>query len=44
MILNYFKLFSKPIYKSGIGYDIHRIDPKKNTGLNFVAIKIIIIS
>lgn len=38
--LNYFKLFSKPIFKYGIGYDIHRIDLKKNTGLKLCGLKI----
>ena len=36
----YFKLFSKPVYKIGIGYDIHRIDFKSKTGLKLCGIKI----
>ncbi|MDC1047614.1 2-C-methyl-D-erythritol 2,4-cyclodiphosphate synthase [Alphaproteobacteria bacterium] len=38
--LNYFKLFLKPIYKSGIGYDIHQIDTKSKKGLKLCGIKI----
>ena len=38
--LNYFKLFSKPLYKSGIGYDIHQLDTKTKTGLKLCGIKI----
>ncbi len=38
--LNYFKLFLKPIFKSGIGYDIHQIDPKSKKGLKLCGIKI----
>ena len=38
--LNYFKLFVKPIYKSGIGYDIHQIDPKSKKGLKLCGVKI----
>ncbi len=38
--LNYFKIFLKPIYKSGIGYDIHQIDTNKKTGLKLCGIKI----
>ena len=38
--LNYFKLFVKPIYKSGIGYDIHQIDTKSKRGLKLCGVKI----
>ena len=38
--LNYFKFFLKPIYKSGIGYDIHRFDNKTKNGLKLCGIKI----
>ncbi len=38
--LNYFKLFLKPIYKSGIGYDIHQIDSKSKKGLKLCGVKI----
>ncbi len=38
--LKYFKIFSKPIYKSGIGYDIHRFDTTTNKGLKLCGIKI----
>jgi 2-C-methyl-D-erythritol 4-phosphate cytidylyltransferase / 2-C-methyl-D-erythritol 2,4-cyclodiphosphate synthase len=38
--LNYFKLFLKPIYKSGIGYDIHQIDTKSKKGLKLCGVKI----
>ena len=38
--LNIFKLFSKPIFKSGIGYDIHRLNPKIKTGLKLCGVKI----
>lgn len=38
--LNYFKLFLKPIFKSGIGYDIHQIDTKSKKGLKLCGIKI----
>ncbi|MFL2543109.1 MAG: 2-C-methyl-D-erythritol 2,4-cyclodiphosphate synthase [Alphaproteobacteria bacterium] len=38
--LNYFKLFLKPKYKSGIGYDIHRVDTSKNKGLKLCGVKI----
>ena len=38
--LHYFKLFLKPIYKSGIGYDIHQIDSKSNKGLKLCGVKI----
>ena len=37
---NYFKLFLKPIFKTGIGYDIHRIDTKTKNGLKLCGIKI----
>ena len=38
--LNYFKLFSKTVFKTGIGYDIHRIDTKSKKGLKLCGIKI----
>ncbi len=38
--LNYFKLFLKPIFKSGIGYDIHQIDTKSTKGLKLCGIEI----
>ena len=38
--LHYFKLFLKPIYKSGIGYDIHQIDTKVKKGLKLCGVKI----
>jgi 2-C-methyl-D-erythritol 4-phosphate cytidylyltransferase / 2-C-methyl-D-erythritol 2,4-cyclodiphosphate synthase len=38
--LNYFKLFQKPIFKSGIGYDIHQIDTKIKKGLKLCGVKI----
>ena len=38
--LNYFRLFLKPIFKSGIGYDIHQIDQKSKTGLKLCGVKI----
>ena len=38
--LNYFKLFLKPIYKSGIGYDIHQIDTKSKQGLKLCGVRI----
>ena len=38
--INYFKLFSKPVFKSGIGYDIHRINTKSKKGLKLCGIKI----
>ena len=38
--LNYFKLFLKPIFKSGIGYDIHQIDTKIKKGLKLCGVKI----
>ena len=38
--LHYFKLFLKPIYKSGIGYDIHQIDTKTKKGLKLCGVKI----
>ena len=37
---NYFKLFIKPIQKSGIGYDIHQIDTKSKKGLKLCGVKI----
>ena len=36
----YFKLFNKTIIKSGIGYDIHRIDKKSKSGLKICGIKL----
>ena len=38
--LHYFKLFLKPTYKSGIGYDIHQIDIKSKKGLKLCGIEI----
>ena len=38
--LNYFKLFFKPVFKSGIGYDIHRFDTNTKKGLKLCGIKI----
>ena len=38
--LSYFKLFIKPIFKSGIGYDIHQIDTKIKKGLKLCGVKI----
>ena len=38
--LHYFKLFLKPIYKSGIGYDIHQINTKTKKGLKLCGVKI----
>ena len=38
--LNYFKLFLKPIFRSGIGYDIHQIDAKVRKGLKLCGVKI----
>jgi len=38
--LNYFKIFLRPIYKSGIGYDIHRIDTNNKKGLKLCGVKI----
>jgi 2-C-methyl-D-erythritol 4-phosphate cytidylyltransferase/2-C-methyl-D-erythritol 2,4-cyclodiphosphate synthase len=38
--LHYFKLFLKPIFKSGIGYDIHQIDNKIKKGLKLCGVKI----
>ena len=38
--LHYFKLFLKPIFKSGIGYDIHQIDTKTKKGLKLCGVKI----
>ena len=38
--LCYFNLFLKPKYKSGIGYDIHRIDTNTNRGLKLCGVKI----
>ena len=38
--LNYFKLFLKPIHKSGIGYDIHQIDTKSKQGLKLCGVRI----
>ena len=36
----YFKIFNKPIVKSGIGYDIHQINKNTKTGLKLCGIKI----
>jgi len=38
--LHYFKLFLKPIFKSGIGYDIHQFDTKIKKGLKLCGVKI----
>ena len=38
--INYFKLFLKPVFKSGIGYDIHRLDSKTKNSLKLCGIKI----
>jgi len=38
--INYFKLFLKPVFKSGIGYDIHRLDSKAKNSLKLCGIKI----
>ena len=38
--LNYFKLFQKTIFRSGIGYDIHQIDAKVKKGLKLCGVKI----
>ena len=38
--LNYFKLFLKPTFRSGIGYDIHQIDAKVKKGLKLCGVKI----
>ena len=38
--LHYFKLFLKPIFKSGICYDIHQIDNKIKKGLKLCGVKI----
>ena len=38
--LKYFKLFTRPIFKSGIGYDIHRLHPKIKTGLKLCGVLI----
>ena len=38
--INYFKLFLKPTYRSGIGYDIHKIDTTSKNGLKLCGIKI----
>ncbi len=37
--LNYFKFFLKPIFKSGIGYDIHQIDKNTKMGLKLCGVK-----
>jgi 2-C-methyl-D-erythritol 4-phosphate cytidylyltransferase / 2-C-methyl-D-erythritol 2,4-cyclodiphosphate synthase len=37
--LHYFKLFLKPIFKSGIGYDIHQFDSKIKKGLKLCGVK-----
>ncbi len=36
----YFNIFRKPIFRSGIGYDIHRIDINSKKGLKLCGIKI----
>ena len=38
--LTFFKLFNKIIIKSGIGYDIHRIDKSSKSGLKICGIKL----
>ncbi len=38
--INYFKLFLKPTYRSGIGYDIHKINTTSKNGLKLCGIKI----
>ena len=38
--INFFKIFVKPIQKSGIGYDIHQIDLKSKKGLKLCGVKI----
>ena len=38
--LDYYKLFSKPVFKTGIGYDIHKLDFKTNKGLKLCGVKI----
>jgi 2-C-methyl-D-erythritol 4-phosphate cytidylyltransferase / 2-C-methyl-D-erythritol 2,4-cyclodiphosphate synthase len=38
--LHFFKLFLKPVFKSGIGYDIHQIDNKIKKGLKLCGVKI----
>jgi 2-C-methyl-D-erythritol 4-phosphate cytidylyltransferase / 2-C-methyl-D-erythritol 2,4-cyclodiphosphate synthase len=38
--LNFFRFFLKPVYKSGIGYDIHRLDINTKKGLRLCGIKI----
>ena len=38
--LIYYKLFTQPVFKTGIGYDIHRINFKSRTGLKLCGIKI----
>ncbi len=38
--LNYFKIFLNPVFKSGIGYDIHRFDKQTKRGLKLCGIKI----
>ena len=38
--LNYSRLFTKPVYKTGIGYDIHRLHHKIKKGLKLCGIKI----
>ncbi len=38
--INYFKIFLKPVFKSGIGYDIHRLDKKTKKGLRLCGVKI----
>ena len=38
--LVYFNLFKKPIFKSGIGYDIHQIDKKTKKGLKLCGVSL----
>lgn len=38
--LNYFKLFTKPVFRVGIGYDIHKLNMISKTGLKLCGIKI----
>ncbi len=38
--LIYFNLFKKPIYRSGIGYDIHQIDRNSKKGLKLCGISL----
>ena len=38
--INYFRLFLKPVFKTGIGYDIHRFNIRSKAGLRLCGIKI----